>query len=248
MTTDDSTEDTFNDHYDICIVDLDSLVYRSAFGAGDDAPVEHALYNAKRSVEAILDVCHPESFVMYLGGSNNFRYDLATIKPYKGNRDQRKPVHFEAVRQYLVNNYGAEIIDNWEADDQCRMDAWEASRNGLNYVISHVDKDLDVIPGWHYNPVKDKFKYVEELEGLRWFYRQMLMGDTSDNIPGIDGLGPKKSERLLGSCRDSREMESLVADEYKRQYGNNWLKSMTEVGRLLWLKRYPEDEWCPMVS
>lgn len=231
--------------YDIVICDFDSVIFRAGFGAPPGSPVEHSLHNVKNQVEKVLNLTNAESYVIYLGGTGNFRYDLATIRPYKGKRDDRKPEWFTEMREYLANTYGAEFVDGIEADDACATEHMKALGLGLNPVLAHIDKDLDMVPGWHFNFNKEKFYWVDEIDGLRWFYKQMLIGDSTDNIPGIDGVGKIKSEQLLGGLTNQIEMEELVADLYKKQYGNRWLESMTEVGNLLWMRREPNQVWTP---
>jgi len=54
---------------------------------------------------------------LYLTGENNFREEVATILPYKGNRTQDKPVHYQRIKEYLISKHHAEVIDGQEADD-----------------------------------------------------------------------------------------------------------------------------------
>jgi len=54
-----------------------------------------------------------------LSGPGNFRDSIATIKPYKGNRDPTHiPVHYSAIRQYMIDQYCAVVIHGREADDE----------------------------------------------------------------------------------------------------------------------------------
>jgi len=64
------------------------------------------------------------------------------------------------------------------------------------------------------------------------------MGDSTDNIPGIPGFGPVKANALV----QDRGHEQVIADMYKRMYGQAWRDAMTEIGRLLWIRR-EKDEW-----
>ena len=48
----------------------------------------------------------PFNTTLLVGGGGNFRYDLATIETYKGNRVADKPYHFEAVKDFIVDKYG----------------------------------------------------------------------------------------------------------------------------------------------
>ena len=88
-------------------------------------------------------------------------------------------------------------------------------------IICSLDKDLLQIPGHHFNFVKNKFTYVTPEEGVLTFYKQILTGDTTDNIFGIRGIGPKEAAKALDHLIDEGEeaMFPLVRDMYKYAFG-----------------------------
>src|SRR3569623_1268526 len=80
-----------------------------------------------------------------------------------------------------------------------------------------------MIPGKHYSwPMMRKGKIIRDHrilevgyeEGIRTFYKQMLIGDKSDNIEGIDGLGPVKSSKIIDPLETEQEMYSKVRELY----------------------------------
>jgi len=155
---------------------------------------------------------------------------LATIQKYKGNRDgMKKPAHYEAIRDYYMQYHGAMMFDKWEADDAACMALHKGStRADYEYVLSTIDKDLAQQRGRHVNPSKkDEGVYViEEAEGWRNFYHQMLMGDTADNIKGLKGtkgcpgIGKAKATKLLSHAGDNvTTMCQIVYDQYIIKYG-----------------------------
>ena len=85
-------EDELMSHqsFDLLIGDMDSVVYRACCACPEGSPDTHAFHNLKNIVDKMLDVVRPEAFVFYLSGDKNYRYDIATIRPYKGNRKQPK--------------------------------------------------------------------------------------------------------------------------------------------------------------
>ena len=63
-------------------------------------------------------------YKVYLTGKGNFRHDIAVTEPYKGNRKEKeKPVHLEAIRQYLIKDWNAVVSEGEEADDLIAIDA-----------------------------------------------------------------------------------------------------------------------------
>ena len=169
-------------------------------------PVENALHSAKAMIERIQNESGCDSRTVYLTGKGNYRDYLYPL--YKANRaGTARPVHYQAIKDYMIKYQRAVVVDGQEADDQLGID------QGDETVICTIDKDLDMISGLHYNWLKPEkgIYYVTAEEGLRWFYRQLLMGDATDNIPGIKGIGMKKSEKLVEGVED---YDNLVYQQY----------------------------------
>ncbi len=186
---------------------------------------------------------------------SNYRFDIAKTKEYKGNRKAAKPVHYDAIREYLTNYWNAAIITGKEADDAMGI---EQSTNGRRFgsdsvtIICTIDKDLDMIPGWHYNFVTKELYETDDPGalglsenrrklsggGLLWFYAQMLLGDSADNIPGLKGFGPVKVHELLQDCKDEIEMVQNVYSQYTKEMPKKEaIERMKEVADLLWIQR-----------
>ena len=226
------------------LVDADIIAYRAAFSARDE-PEKQAREKVDEICNDIMCECHfPEEYVLgentwfYLTGSGNFRNELATIKVYKGQRPP-KPDHLPATRDQLVERWGAEIVEGQEADDAIGIKATDL--NG-DCVIASVDKDLLMIPGTHYNFVKQEWTKVDQEQGDYFFYKQLLTGDQVDNIQGVPGIGPKKAEKAYQGCTTVQEMYQKALEMY-----NGDADALLENARLLWLRRYEGEMWEPPV-
>jgi hypothetical protein len=223
------------------LIDGDILVYRIAFASNDET---EAIAKARMStfVEELLSPTDIRGYDGYLTGSNNFRNEIAVTAPYKGNRkDVVKPVHYQVLREYLQHQWGFVMIQDQEADDAMGIRAYEL--NDEEYIIMTIDKDLDMIKGWHYNFVKNERYFVKEEDTLRTFYKQILTGDRTDNIVGLKGIGPVKADKVLKECETEQEMYEAVLEAYE---GNE--ERVLENGRLLWIRRLPEQIWIPPKS
>lgn len=225
------------------IIDADILTYRCGFACKDDEPVENALHSVKLYIQNILDKFpEHETFQLYLTGKDNFRYKVATIKEYKGNRkDTPKPKYYNEIRDYMIKVWKAQVIDGMEADDAMGIRQW--SNPDRSTVIASIDKDLKQIPGFHYDFVKDNLYDISLPEANRMLFWQMLVGDTSDNIPGINKIGPKTADKLLPLEDGEEAWQRTVVTKYKEQYGSTWKDAFNEVATLLWMKR-KEDKGC----
>lgn len=207
--------------------------------------VTFALGNVKSVLTAILDKFNRE-YRLFLTGSGNFREHIATILPYKGNRDpNHKPKYYSEIKQYLIEVWKAEVIHGREADDALGCAQWEAKNRDT--VIVTIDKDLNGIPGHHYNWRKDEFFDVNVFEANAFFFRQMLEGDRTDNIPGIHRVGPKTVDKLFQGLTTIEEIRTIVQQQYQKQYGPEaWEAAYQEVADLLWMQRL-EGKGCPFL-
>jgi len=85
----------------------------------DLEPINNVLHSLKIMLESVFGAFEKiDSYQIYLTGSTNFRTELGTIQKYKGNRDGvRRPHYLPACREYLVEQWGAKIVEDQEADD-----------------------------------------------------------------------------------------------------------------------------------
>lgn len=231
------------------IVDSDFLVYRVGFAVKDDEPLEYALATIRSSLHNIYDRFpnRTKEPIIYLSGKGNFREQIATRAVYKGNRDPAaKPKYYDEIRQYMIDHHGAQTVDGKEAEDAAGVSHY--ANKDRSSVLVGQDKDLLCIPGWHYNPVKDSLFYVTLPEANYWFWNQVLTGDRTDNIPGIDGLGESKNgfagisprvRKILDPVKDSWDgMYNSVLSRYKNEFGNDHgVYYMDEAAKLVWIMR-----------
>jgi hypothetical protein len=213
-------------------------------------PIANACSTARATIRRMLDDMGTDKYELFLTGSDNFRTERATIQPYKGNRDTMdRPVLLPEVREYLVKNWGAEIINGEEADDAIGKRMTAPHPASVTPVSCSMDKDLDMLPGAHYNWTKTLYYEVSETEGWRNFFKQMLTGDDTDNIPGLAKVGPKTAEKLLKGYTKPETMWSGVFQAWFNRYGlrfNEHLslkEALQEISDLLWIRRYNQERW-----
>ena len=217
------------------LIDADILVYRAGFAA-EGEPVTHA-YQALRMLvnRILLDIPH-SSYKMFLTSEDktNFRFEVAVTKPYKGNRKADKPQHYEALRKYIMRNYPTEVVSDIEADDALGINQTDST------CIVTLDKDLDMIPGKHYNFVQNKRYDVNRTEAYRTFCEQLLVGDPVDNIAGAKGIGKVKAKKAISYAgRDKAKMIAIVYDLYDNE------ELFLEMGKLVWIWREEDGLFNP---
>lgn len=254
---------------------IDADIFTYSFGSCTDDfghplawPLVATRLNAQ--IKNICDAVGASSYSLYITGKSNFRVELATIKPYKGSRPTDKPFWYQAIRDYLVKFRKARTIEGWEADDQLSIDQLENRgytidayhnfsipapdedhlRKHSTTIICSLDKDLNMVPGWHYNWTKDESYYMDPINGLRNFYSQLLTGDSVDNIPGLHGVGKNSAYvRRLQTIDSEYDMFDLVRSQYILRFGSYWWQFIIENAALLWMMQEepecgqdPQDE------
>lgn len=221
----------------IAHVDLDVLVYRSGFGCKGDFIQNIELLEG--FLQSIYDRVEAESSKLVLSGTSNFRKEIDPN--YKASRKSSpKPRYYRELREYAVNELGALVTCDMEADDMLGILQTEDT------IICSNDKDLLQIPGWHYR-IKKKWAdnhmlYVTKEQAVYNFLIQCLTGDTVDDIQGLKGVGPVKAEKAFNK-KTKEEMIEITHGLYKKQFGDNWFSEFDRNARLLFIKRYANSEY-----
>jgi len=227
------------------LIDADLLVYEIGYVFDETVPERTVMNKVDDKIESILNEASCTTYICYLTKSdNNFRNDVATVSKYKGQRLSVKPYHWQLIRDYIQSEHEAVVADGCEADDLIG-DAMLA--NPSSSVICSRDKDLDTIPSWHYGWRCGKHEgkgmyYVEPEDATRFLYKQMLMGDSTDNILGVYGIGTKKAEGILERCSTKEEMQERIRETYICVYGEGVNKPINyQDWRGNWIGRTPEE-------
>ena len=212
-------------HRDISktFIDGDIVAYRMAASADSNGySFQSAAANVDRMIEDIIheamDFPGPSCFKVFLTGRGNFRYDIAKAAPYKGNRSGKpKPVYLEDLRIYMQEKWNAIVSEGEEADD---LISQAVTQEGPTSCVASIDKDMLQLNCWHYNFVKRQWKFVEEFEGLHFFYSQILTGDNADNIIGLNNVGPVKAAHMLEGCTTEKAL--YQAEDGIRELVSDW--------------------------
>jgi len=214
------------------LIDADIVAYRAACSAEED-DLWIACARADQMMQDIIADTGATSYAAYLTGKGNFRRELT--ETYKANRPDDRPKHWQGVREFLITNHKAIVCDGFEADDQLGVDQ---DKTHSSTVICSIDKDLLQIPGKHYNFVKKVFQEITHDEGLKRLYIQSLVGDRSDNIAGIAGIGPVKAEKAIGGLLPEEYYEACrsIYNDDERFHLNM---------KLLYIWQKPNDQWEP---
>jgi 5'-3' exonuclease len=237
----------------LALIDGDVLVYRAGFASDARAkergeerePLEFALNAVNTTLHGILQGAQAKDYLVYLSHPVNYREEL--FPEYKANRDvTHKPKWYDEIKHFILERHNALYsAQGDEADDALGIHQMAAMWSDEETIICSIDKDLDMIPGLHYNFSKNRVANgvyeIEDPEGLRLFYRQMVTGDSTDNIPGIyKQKGVKAQERLMAPI-DAMTSNRDMYDYVLQLYGEEHREFLRINGKLLWIKR--DDTW-----
>jgi len=226
-----------DDQFDIAIIDADSIMYQIAYMQPSPALCRKALDD---KLKEIMTNTGAISGAVFIKGKDNFRYEVDAA--YKGNRkDTIEPEVkdriddlYEYCKDFSIQS------DGGEADDYCGIAAELALQDNKRYIVCHIDKDLDCIPGWHYNFRKDTLYYVEPEDGYRFLMMQILTGDATDNIQGLRGVGPKTAEKLINGVPNNL-LWSRVIDIWKEKCGDNWEPFFLKCANCIYIRESDDD-------
>jgi 5'-3' exonuclease len=249
------------------LIDADIMCYEMGSAVDVEGfPIDWPLVRARidMRINHIISMTEATSWSTFLTSQDgtNFRFKIATIKPYKGNRSKKdKPHWYQKVYDYIAEKPYTKIVYGQEADDAMSITQWSNLRDALrkegasrikqeaNTVICTKDKDLKMVPGWHYawpnyNQEEIGPQWITPVEATRWFYKQLLMGDAADNIPGLHAIGPHSQYiKRLDNCATEMEMFHNVRERYEKYFGSYWKFFLTENANLLWMRTYEDEQW-----
>lgn len=189
-----------------------------------------AIYGVVNMLRRLVADYQPDIMVVVFDAKGKtFRDDI--YKEYKSNRppmpdDMRSQI--EPLHQ-VVENMGMPlmIVEGVEADDVIGTLAVEATKAGLNTIISTGDKDMAQLVNAHVSLINTMTNTAMDVQGVidkfgvkpaQIIDYLALVGDTSDNIPGVPSCGPKTAAKWL-TANDSLQAVIDNADTVKGKIG-----------------------------
>jgi 5'-3' exonuclease len=157
---------------------------------------------------------------------NTFRMHIAMEKEYKGNRKKdyteypTKMEDMNTIMKYIQDNYSTLLFSELEADDVVSM-----LQDKENTYIASKDKDLKQVPGYHYDWESNSIYEISNEDALYNLSLQLLMGDSTDNIPGIKGMGEVGALKFLSEVVDQngklapKSFIGKILKKYQTTYG-----------------------------
>ncbi len=199
----------------IYIVDASNYIFRSYYAiknmSNSKGVATNALYGFIRAVLKIQKDFTPDYLAIVFDGPRNKASRVAIYPDYKGHREKAPEdlyAQIEFAKEFcLAANIPIVEVDGVEADDAMGAVASLAKKNNIHSYLCSSDKDLCQLVDettfiLYTNKENLVFKHVDVVNKYGISANQFIdylaiVGDASDNIPGIKGLGPKTAAKLL---------------------------------------------------
>ena len=204
----------------LILVDGNSLMYRAYYGFGDPTKLRpnskgiytNAILAFVRMIHNLLKTDYDKVLIAFDKGKHTFRHEImADYKAGRAHMPDEMRMQIAYLKDFLKKSNIAQLeLDDYEADDIVGTLASIGEKEGYKVDVYSSDKDLLQL-------ISDKttvhltkkgmseledftpeyFKEVYELDPSQFIDLKALMGDKSDNISGVPGIGPKKGIKLL---------------------------------------------------
>ncbi|RMC50513.1 DNA polymerase I [Lactobacillus sp. ESL0263] len=208
----------------------------------------NAIYTFKNMLDVLLNDVKPDHvLVAFDAGKTTFRNNM--YADYKGGR-QKTPGELSEQLPYiqeLLHDLGISTyeLENYEADDIIGTFSRIGEENGFDVTIVTGDKDLTQLATEKTTVMVTKSgvmnleaytpEHMKEVNGVtptEFIDMKALMGDNSDNYPGVTKVGPKKASQLvqeygsvenlydhIDEMKQSKLKENLLNDKDKALLG-----------------------------
>ncbi|MBW8469665.1 MAG: DNA polymerase I [Thiobacillus sp.] len=230
----------------LLLVDGSSYLYRAFFAGGDamSTTLPDGTVQKTGAIRILINMMqkllkdHPAVYGACVFDAKGPTFRDAIYPEYKAQRSpmpddlrsQIAPIH-EVVR---LMGWPVLDVPGVEADDVIGTLAVTAASQGIDVIISSGDKDLAQLVNEHIAIIDTMSGKVRDLAGVEAEFGvparlmldyQMLVGDQIDNVPGVQGVGPKTAVKLL---QEYGSVDALVAqaDQIKGAVGEKLRKAL----------------------
>lgn len=217
-------------------------------------PIENALALLKRTIQDTIADLGTTDYYGYYSGEGNFRKDICTLLPYKGNRDKNSlPFHLQAAKDYLHLYHNGRASKDREPDDLVCTDMYSALKTKQDLVCAVFEKDYLGCEGdWYYFDQKNLLKIrgygklMKTTKGVsgrgRIFkYFQIAASDSSDNYQAHCFSNQKNGDitayNVLKDCTNDKQAFEALKEHFKYLYPKpititNWKGDSFEINWL----------------
>jgi len=216
----------------LIIFDADSIIFTVAWKFRTKKSNNLVKLNTNKFISDVLRHANADDYLGFYGAKDdgdidtelkiNFRYEIDP--KYKANRPitpdfviKWRPI----IHNEFKSNWGFLPVEGMEADDAVAIAVEKHRKDYDEIIVATFDKDLKQIPDiTFYNMREHKMEKITKENAAKNFYTQMLMGDSTDNIPGLKGVGKAGAVKILKDCTTEFSLFRTTVREYKKAFDN----------------------------
>jgi len=221
----------------IAVIDADSFIYIAAWNHKETTEKSLVLATINEMMVEMIQNTKATHYIGVFTPSKTFRNRIT--ETYKAKRPPTPDwvtKWKQTIIDYCVSEYGFVVAEDHEADDVLSI------MRGPEMVLCHIDKDINQVPGEHYDYKKKVLYTVDDTAAEYNFWYQVLVGDTTDNIKGAWKIGPVNAAKILSepnftdkTSPDWKEdaYKFVVKETFKLKNGDTWEEDYKETVSLI---------------
>ncbi len=223
----------------LVLIDGHALAYRAFHALPDDmktsqGELTNAVYGFTSMLLNVLRDEQPDYIAVTFDKGPTFRHEMySEYKAHRSKMPEEMKAQMARVRQ-VVETLGIPIFEQegYEADDLLGTLAQQAGKRGVDILIVTGDMDLLQLVDDHTRVLTSRWRFsdtvVYDVEGVKERYKlkptqladfKAMIGDKSDNIPGVWGVGEKTAAKLLQQYDDLEAIYEHL-DEIQTRFRN----------------------------
>lgn len=215
---------------ELAVLDADIIVVRAACWADKNGSTlaeleERIAFDVNYWIP---DFCNRHVCAVSCPSKDNYRYGV--YANYKSNRKGKEPPrNLKPAREIMHANHPVVQRDRLEADDLMGL----AMSSGMGCAVS-LDKDMESVPGWLWNPDKMCFPIlINEAQANIKFHEQWLKGDPGDGIPGAKQVGEVKARNIVAETNPENIVARILQEYEDRGHDYEYCIAMARLVRIL---------------
>lgn len=195
------------------LIDGDLLLYKYGFGFEDrnfgTTDYKGATREIRYLIRDMMKELKARDMLVTFTDKHNYRKVYYPSYKYR-RKDKAKPLLYDKLKKFFMATYPCKVMPYLEADDVMGI------LQNKDTIICSTDKDLLQIAGEHFNWKGEGTRCsVSKKEGTYFLWKQVLMGDTTDDYNGLLGVGAKTAEKVLYG-QSYRDLPYVVWDYYNK--------------------------------
>jgi len=217
----------------LLLIDADSIIYYIAYNYRNKKVKKMVELSVNKFISDLLTNSGATDYIGFFGSKDeeakpNFRYDI--YSEYKANRPPT-PDFVKKWRPTILKTFQEKWnflpIEGMEADDAVGIYFTKYKNDYDEIIIATADKDLRQFPCTFYDFKKHEMTPISEFEAVYNLCHQMIMGDSTDHIPGIPGIGKVGAKKRLADCKTIPQLKFAVLRAYY-SYDNTLTAKITK--------------------